>query len=521
MSMLSRFFKPTSPSGQAQLPVTLVALLESRDFGRYSEALRQWCMANKAASGREALLSFARARGWPEMEAEKLSILFDYYQGNVVLAFERSRPYMSGERFDPDLYVICLVGLFQNNQFEDAHRALAWAPVAHPALFHRAEFWLVRAHICWAVNDMPAVEEAIGRAIACSPESDAVLSNAFCMYIELNRIAEAKQIRSRLEATGRGSGYMYAWGVLALGDWEKGFACMEGRYHLHEAERYLNRALFTFPRWCGEPLRGRRLLLSAEQGLGDSLQMVRYLPVLFARQPASVVIEAQPELTTLIEHNYPRVQVVPRKTGTVPPVDFDLWTGMMSLPHLARDMVEGIPGRSGYLEVPPDNALYWRERVSELSRGKGVPRIGIAWSGQPGHRADRRRSIPLGVITDALRAVDADFYALQTHVPAGMPANLINVAEEMVTMADTAALIMEMDLVISVDTSVIHLAGALGKEAWLLLPFHYEWRWGLEGEGNDWYDSVKVLRQKSHGDWQGLLGEVFRDRFRARFAMKG
>ncbi len=109
----------------------------------------------------------------------------------------------------------------------------------------------------------------------------------------------------------------------------------------------------------------------------------------------------------------------------------------------------------------------------------------------------------------AVRETDATFFALQTHVPEIHPANLINISDEMVTLADTAALIAEMDWVISVDTSVVHLAGAIGKEAWLLLPYRYEWRWSLDGESNHWYDSVSVLRQQRTGDWDSLLAEVF------------
>jgi hypothetical protein len=114
---------------------------------------------------------------------------------------------------------------------------------------------------------------------------------------------------------------------------------------------------------------------------------------------------------------------------------------------------------------------------------------------------------------DAIRGLDADFFSLQISVPPSHPANLIDVSEELVTIADTAALIAEMDLIITVDTSIVHLAGAIGKETWLLLPYRYEWRWGLSGERNNWYESVKVLRQPTHGDWDSVLSDVFGHRF--------
>jgi ADP-heptose:LPS heptosyltransferase len=122
---------------------------------------------------------------------------------------------------------------------------------------------------------------------------------------------------------------------------------------------------------------------------------------------------------------------------------------------------------------------------------------------------------------EAILGVDADFFALQTQVPSIHPANLTDISEEMVTLADTAALIEEMDVVITVDTSVVHLAGAIGKEAWLLLPHRYEWRWSLEGERNNWYDSVRVLRQRNHGDWSYPLEEVFQHLLPDLVAKKG
>ena len=119
-----------------------------------------------------------------------------------------------------------------------------------------------------------------------------------------------------------------------------------------------------------------------------------------------------------------------------------------------------------------------------------------------------------------VRPINATFFALQTVVPDVMPVNVINVTEEMITLADTAALIEQMDLIITVDTSVVHIAGALAKETWLMLPKRYEWRWGLEGEDNDWYDTVKVIRQPKSGDWASVLDEVFNKRLK-RFIAEG
>jgi len=316
------------------------------------------------------------------------------------------------------------------------------------------------------------------------------------------------------------AGFALAIVDLAQDNYERGFELLELRYQMTEASRYVNPALFPLRRWQGEPPAGNVLLLSSEQGFGDTVQMARYLPELQQIGFRRLVMEAQPESLTLLQFNFPEIDFVIQKWREVPARAFDCWTGLVSLPHLLKTTTSNVPGQSGYLHVPPENEAYWRARVAELTTGKRL-RIGLAWSGFPGHRADRRRSIPFPRMMDAIRDQDVDFFALQTHVPPGFPENLINVSEELVTLSDTAALIAEMDLVIAVDTSVVHLAGAIGKETWLLLPYRYEWRWGLEGEGNHWYDSVKVLRQARRGDWDGLLEDVFGKRLPARASSKG
>ena len=180
----------------------------------------------------------------------------------------------------------------------------------------------------------------------------------------------------------------------------------------------------------------------------------------------------------------------------------------MSLPFHFNTTATNVPAVDGYLSVPKEQAAYWRTRVHSLAEGAKL-RVGLAWSGNPGHRADKRRSMSFELICSLVREhSNIRFFSLQTHVPAGHPVNMVDIADELLTLADTAAVMAEMDLVISVDTSAIHLAGALGYPAWLLLPYRYEWRWGLEGVANAWYSSVRVYRQELHGAWPELLDTV-------------
>jgi tetratricopeptide (TPR) repeat protein len=510
MKWLKEFFQrpPVGADERSSLPDDLLAALRSRRYDLITPAVRAWRTAQAQGPKPDTLLDAARAFGWGGRELDKLEVLAEYYFGDVNRAFERARPYTMGDQFDPDLYVICAVALFQNGQFDDAHRFLRQAD-AHAALVHdHADYWMMRALICWAANDMIALPAAVDRMCALSPDDPTALENASAMYLELGDMQAFHRTRARMAEDGLRPGYAYSLNTLALGDYAQGFRQMEARYEMEEARRYLNPALLSLSRWRAEPLAGRTLLVSAEQGLGDTIQMARYLPGLIGLGMGRVVMETQPETLTLLQYNFPDLPMAASEFGKLPPLDFDLWIGTMSLPQLFGTTTENVPGVSGYLGVPPDNAVYWRKRVSEISDGNRL-RIGLAWSGLPAHRADRRRSVPIPVMMDAISGIDAVFFALQTQVAAEHPANLIEVFEELVTLADTAALIAEMDLVITVDTSVVHVAGAIGKETWLLLPYRYEWRWGLEGEDNHWYDSVRVLRQRSHGDWAGLLDDVF------------
>lgn len=496
------------PETDAKLPDDLVAAFDAHSVELVSPALRAWCNKSTTPADIEVVMSVAKARGWVGDDLAKLGILIDFYCGNAVAAFEHSRPYMSMDRFDPDLFVICVLSLYENNQFDDAHQFLDLAKGHDDVLADRWDYWFGRALVCWAANDMPGTKQAADRMCELKPDDMTTMENACGMYLELGELARFDELRAAMLARSDQPGYAFALNTLANGQYEEGFRRMEARYEMQEAHRYINRSLFDLPRWRGEDLTGKTLLVSAEQGLGDTIQMARYFPLLRALPGTKIVMETQAPTLTLLQFNFPNMQFVERAYAHLPPVQFDLWTGAMSLPYLFGTTATNVPGRAGYLQVPPDNATYWKERVEDLATGSRL-RVGLAWSGQREHRADRRRSVPFALMMRTIESVDADFFALQMHVPKGSPPNLINVSEEMVTLADTAALIAEMDLIITVDTSIVHIAGAIGKETWLLLPYRYEWRWGFEGEGNRWYDSVRVLRQERHGDWGSLLESVF------------
>jgi hypothetical protein len=377
---------------------------------------------------------------------------------------------------------------------------------------------MVATLVSQAANIPDALKRYVDLAWRLAPTDSVVALNAYAIYFEMGDIPAFDAVRQCIQQGNYSLeqiGFALAAVALAQDNYEEGFRYFEERYKMTEAPRYLNSGLFDLPRWQGDDLTTKHLLISAEQGLGDTIQMARYLHEFKRLGAASIVMETQPETLTLLQHNFPEIEMVERKYGVAPALHFDRWIGSMSLPALLGTSASTVPGRAGYLRVPPEAVGYWHTRVIELAK-TNRPKIGLAWSGQPSHRADRRRSIPFTKMMQAVRNCDATFFALQTHVPEIHPANLINISDEMVTLADTAALISEMDWIITVDTSVVHIAGAIGKEAWLLLPYRYEWRWSLSGESNHWYDSVSVLRQQCLGDWDGVLADAFERRLPQR-----
>jgi tetratricopeptide (TPR) repeat protein len=259
--------------------------------------------------------------------------------------------------------------------------------------------------------------------------------------------------------------------------------------------------------WLGQkPLAGKTILLHAEQGLGDTLQFVRYAP-LVTRRGARVILEVQPPLRPLLAGTDGAAAVVGQ--GERLP-DFDLHCPLLSLPHAFGTDCNTIPADIPYLRVPPDRLTRWRDR---LGRREGF-RVGIAWEGSAAHKNNRSRSIALQRFVTLLSVPGVAFASLQKDVsPAdaiilGEHANVSMIGEELADFADTAAVMAELDLIISVDTSVVHLAGALGVPVWVLLPFSPDFRWLLEREDSPWYPSARLFRQPRIGDWESALARV-------------
>ncbi len=302
-----------------------------------------------------------------------------------------------------------------------------------------------------------------------------------------------------------------SFALLGLGRLAEGWREYEWRWRTREMTADLRGG--TAPWWRGEPLRGRILYLHAEQGLGDTLQFCRYASMV--GQDGQLVFEVPTSLKRLMGSlRLPRGARVIARGDPIPP--FDLHCALLSLPAILATTLDHIPADVPYLAADQARVGQWRARLSGLA---GI-KVGLVWSGgqrpdQPGAAAiDRRRSVTLATLAPLAEVHGVSFVSLQKGPPASQagapPAGMaiMDVADELGDFADTAALTEALDLVISVDTSVAHLAGALGKPVWLLNRYDTCWRWLLDRDDSPWYPTLRQFRQPSPGDWAAVVGAV-------------
>lgn len=300
---------------------------------------------------------------------------------------------------------------------------------------------------------------------------------------------------------------------LLTGDYCRGWERYERRFDVKGAPA---RRPFATPLWRGESLAGKSLLLHAEQGLGDTLQFIRYAS-LFQAQGAQVLVECQPALLPLLIGSKgvsEWIAAPKREPGamTVAPVDHlpetDYQLPMMSASWRASTTLDSIPAPEGYLRAPGEASKRWRKWLG--TKGRAL-RVGICWAGNPNHKNDRNRSIPPELLAELDTASDVEWVNLQKGHPIAPSLAVRNAARELRDFSDTAGLIENLDLVISVDTSVAHLAGALGKPVWVLLPFAPDWRWLLDRSDSPWYAGARLFRQPEAGRWRPVLQRVVRE----------
>ncbi len=348
--------------------------------------------------------------------------------------------------------------------------------------------------------------DACDRLLAAQPSNVGALVNQGCALRDLGRGAEALAAFERACQLGPGhveAHWSLALQLLAEGRWAEGWPLFEWRWRRPDLLPLAGR--FATPPWLGEaPIAGKTVLLHAEQGLGDSLQMLRYA-ALVAAQGAEVVLAVQPPLARLARGMSGVAQVI---VDGDPEPPHDLHAPLMSLPLALRTLPDTVPWLGPYLAPPADIEAAWAQRLGPARR----PRIGLAWSGNPRHLNDRNRSLPLEAL-EPLLATGAEVVSLQKAYRDGdrdrlAALGVMDWSDELHDMAETAGLLAQMDMVATVDTSIAHLAGALGKPTLILLPFAADFRWGTAGETTPWYPSARLLRQAAPGDWSAPIAQA-------------
>lgn len=335
-----------------------------------------------------------------------------------------------------------------------------------------------------------AESEAAYRAALRLRETPKTLAGLGTILRDLGQVGESEALLRRAVAGAPRDPelrYSLATTVLTAGKYAEGFALLESRIECFRPWRP------NLPAWDGRDPRGRAIVVVCEQGLGDTIQFMRYLPAL-ARSGARAVVQAQEALHPLLR-GFPGVSEV---VGVSANVSGDACALLMSLPHLLR-LSDPAPIPLPYLQAAdPD---HWRARLEGAPR----PLVGLAWAGNPTYRADLRRSVPPAALRP-FAALPGTLVSLQKDVAAPPDVPLLDHTRELTDLGATANLVASLDLVIAVDTAMAHLAGAMGKPVLLLNRFDSDWRWGMQGAGTRWYPSMRIVRQPAPGDWTGAVG---------------
>ena len=317
-----------------------------------------------------------------------------------------------------------------------------------------------------------AAEAAYRRALAIKPNfAEAHLNLAFCLL-----------------AQGR---YLEAW--------------PEYEWRIKVKELAAGQRSFTQPEWQGEQLGGRTLLIHAEQGMGDAIQFARFAK-LAAERGARVILEVHPPLVPLLGRLEGVAEVVPMR-GALP--GFEWHVRLLSLPNIFDIGLDRLSGEPPYIEADPDRVEAWRETIGD----DGRLRVGLVWSGNAGNRKLAHRNMPLDALRPLLAVDGVRLFSLQVGPPSAelsrLPRGAVeNLAPRLGDFAETASAIANLDLIITVDTSVAHLAGALGRPTWIMLPFVRDWRWLIEGEESPWYATVRLFQQPAPHHWEPVVARI-------------
>lgn len=414
------------------------------------------------------------------------------------------RSALTGDNFHLDAHIGYAQCRQRQGRYEDALNSLGILLEAEPENFRAL---IAQANILRDLGEYDRALAAFEQVLSVVPDNPAALTDkaltlqhqgnpaqAIDLYREaLNLDPDNEQIHSNMAQ------------ALLLGDqYSEGWEAFERRLQSHDLVAIRNN-LPGAP-WAGEDISGKQLLVWCEQGLGDAIQFVRYLS-LVRELGAHVALQCPERMIRLLKSLGEQIDYI-SDIEAAPSADFN--APLMSLPHLLGDIP--IPSPQSYLIPEKELVAQWREKIA----GDGL-RIGIAWQGNPSYQADRSRSIPLAELKPLLQLPNATFFGLQKNHGLEQLDNMsgenrmINLGDDLdhdAAFIDTAAIMASLDLIITSDTAIPHLAGALGRPVWMVTSYAPDWRWGLGRTDCPWYPSLRLFRQSSPGDWAGVVADV-------------
>ena len=354
------------------------------------------------------------------------------------------------------------------------------------------------------------IQECFDKAVQAYHKAMQIKPNSAEIYCNLgNTLHEKRELEQAIQAYDKAikiqPDYAKAHSNLGItlllkGDSQLGWQEYEWRLKCRDPQAEKRR--FFQPFWDGSSLNGKTILLYAEQGFGDTIQFIRYVNMLLVYD-GSIIVECQPELLKLFENIDGITELIVAKET---PPDFNVHASLVSLPSIFGTTLESIPSEVPYLFPKSNSVISWSP-TSEL-------KIGIVWAGSPKHPSNGNRSIVLRLFSVLFEIADCQFYSLQVGPDRDDIARynysgiVVDLGANFTLFSDTAAAILELDLIISVDTVVAHLAGALGKEIWTLLLYMPDWRWLLDRENTPWYPTMRLFRQNKIGDWAEVFERV-------------